>query len=90
MMHPPLDEDIQELLDDRLDPEWRRHVEAFLGRNPELAEEIEALRRQDRDLRRLNEAVLAEPIPERLLATVRSATVPLAGGGSSAGASRGW
>lgn len=84
MMRPPSDEDIQELLDDRLDLERRGEVEAFLGRNPERAGEIEALRRQDNDLRRLNEAVLAEPIPERLLATVRSAMAPAAGGRSSA------
>lgn len=59
------DDEIQEYLDDRLPPERKGAVEAFLAEHPERASEVRALMRQQQALRKLGSDILDEPIPDR-------------------------
>jgi len=65
------DLDIQDYLDGRLDPERRASLALEMRENPELAREIQELRTQDEALGMLGAEVLYEPIPDRLLETLR-------------------
>jgi anti-sigma factor RsiW len=84
MIRPPSDEDIQDLLDNRLDADRLREVDAFLAAHPERAEEVRALRQQDEALRQLSREMLVEPIPARLRAAVAVARQDAAGAERSA------
>jgi anti-sigma factor RsiW len=67
----PSEQQIQDLL----------AMAAYLRAHPEVAAEVESLRRQNEALKRVGQEVLDEPIPERLRALVR----PSARGGSNGG-----
>ena len=63
---------LQDYLDDRLDPQRRAAVAAWLAQNPVKAAELEALRYQDEALRALDADILEEPLPDRLREALRS------------------
>lgn len=92
------DSDLHAYVDGRLDPVRRAKVEAWLARNPELAERVAAWRAQVEALHALYDPVLAEPTPERLqaLKTALGArlearpALPLLRGRQGAAAPRGW
>jgi anti-sigma factor RsiW len=60
------DEEIQDFIDERLDPLSRAAFSSRLGARPELGARVEALRRQQRALRQIGQEVLYEPVPPRL------------------------
>jgi len=62
----PSENDLQAYVDDRLPPERRAEIEAYLAQAPEDAERIAAYRAQGVRLRALFNPVLDEPIPQRL------------------------
>ncbi|MEO5701289.1 MAG: anti-sigma factor [Casimicrobiaceae bacterium] len=62
------DDDLQAYADGRLAPGRASAVEAALARDPELAAAVTAIRAQSDALRAALDPILAEPIPERLLA----------------------
>ena len=64
--------------DGELSPSERRRVEAYLEANPAAARRVADFVRSGRALARMFDAPMHEPVPERLLATVRS-TAPRAG-----------
>ncbi|HSA82517.1 MAG TPA: hypothetical protein VLE23_17000 [Geminicoccaceae bacterium] len=69
----PSDEDVQDYIDGRLDPEAHAAVALELLARRELAAEVDTLRRQNEALRVIGQEILAEPIPERLRSAVRDA-----------------
>ncbi len=71
---------IQDHIDGRLTGRDRIWVATYLLEHPEIASEVETLRRQNEALKTVGREVLEEPIPERLRRIVRSA----AGRGSNA------
>jgi anti-sigma factor RsiW len=71
------EDQLNALIDDRLDPAARAAVLTVLARSPELAARAKALRRQHEALRAMGQEILHEPVPERLrgvLARLRPAT----------------
>jgi anti-sigma factor RsiW len=60
------DDEIQDFIDERLDPLSRAAFRARLGARPELGARVEAMRRQQRALRQIGQEVLYEPVPPRL------------------------
>jgi anti-sigma factor RsiW len=82
--HSVSDSDLNAFADRQLAPERAAAVEAALARDPELAARAAEFRAQSASLRDALDPVLAEPIPERLLA----AAAPPASG--EAGAVRRW
>ena len=62
--------DIQEYVDGRLDGRRREEFLAYLDANPELADYVDGLKKQNESLRRLGAEVLEEPVPGRLSAIV--------------------
>jgi anti-sigma factor RsiW len=60
------EDDLQAYVDDRLDPERRRTVEAELAQSPDAAARAAAYREQNAALHALYDPVLGEPVPERL------------------------
>jgi len=72
--HPVGEDDLQAAIDDRLPPERRAAVEAFLGAHPELRDRIATDARLREALRARLADTLAEPIPARLrIASLRAA-----------------
>jgi anti-sigma factor RsiW len=66
---------IQDYIDGRLDERDRAHVTAYLLARPELASDVEALRRQNEALRGLGREILDEPVPARLGDVLQRQTV---------------
>jgi len=66
-----LGEDLQDYLDDRLDEHRKAEIDASLRGNPDAAEYVEKLKRQNESLQQLGAAILDEPVPDRLRAVVR-------------------
>lgn len=63
---PIHEDDLQALVDDRLDPARRPEVEAYLAGNPDARARVERLRRLGGDLRAAFAPMAAEPVPARL------------------------
>jgi anti-sigma factor RsiW len=87
------EDDLHAYVDDRLDAERRRAVEAELAQSPEDAARAAAYREQGAALHALYDPVLGEPVPERLR-NVRPAgrglRYAIAAGWLLAGAALGW
>jgi anti-sigma factor RsiW len=75
------EDQLNALIDDRLDPAARAAVLAVLARSPELAARARALRRQHEALRAMGQEILHEPVPERLR-SVLTRLRPTSRGGS--------
>ena len=60
-------DDLQDYIEGRLDESRLRAVLAYLDRHPEQAVEVEALRKQAEQLRRLGSEIIEEPIPRKFL-----------------------
>ncbi len=87
------EDDLQAFVDDRLGPEARRAVEAYLAAQPEDAARVRAYREQNAALRARFDPVLREPVPDRLRridASRRSARFAVAAGWLVAGVFVGW
>lgn len=69
------DETLMAYADDELDAATRAAVEAAIASDPELAQRVARQRTLRQRLRGAFDPVLAEPVPERLLARVRGAQV---------------
>jgi anti-sigma factor RsiW len=69
------DDQIQGYIDDRLNERDRAAVAAYLLGHPELAAEIETLRRQNEVLKGMGHEILDEPVPERLRSILREQKV---------------
>jgi anti-sigma factor RsiW len=85
--------DLHAYVDDRLDPDRRRAVEAELAQAPEAAARVAAYREQNAALRAFYDPVLGEPVPDRLRhldTTRRAARLAIAAGWFVAGAALGW
>jgi anti-sigma factor RsiW len=63
---PVSEADLQAYADGRLTPERRAVVDAWLAAHPEEAERVAAYQRLGKEVRAAYEAMLAEPVPERL------------------------
>jgi anti-sigma factor RsiW len=72
----PSDEQVQDYVDGRLRGRELAAMVAYLLADPELASEIESLRRQNEALKRLGQDVLDEPVPERLRDVIRRRASP--------------
>jgi anti-sigma factor RsiW len=83
-VQPLADTDVHAYADGQLPPERAAAVEAALAHDAELAARVAAIRIQNSALRDALDPMLAEPIPERLLA----AAVPPAAAGGDAATSR--
>lgn len=66
------EEDLNAFIDGELDPSRQDEIRLALADHAETAAYVEALRQQDEALRRLGDATLSEPVPERLRAVVRN------------------
>jgi anti-sigma factor RsiW len=80
-------------LDDQLDAEGRRAVEAHLAQAPEDAARVAAYREQNAALHAAFDPVLDEPVPDRLRhidARPRAARLAVAAGWLAVGAIGGW
>ena len=89
----PTDDDLHAFVDDPLDPERRRAVEAELAQSPEDAERAASYREQSAALDALYDPVLGEPVPEhlrRVRASRSGARVAIAAAWFVAGAALGW
>jgi anti-sigma factor RsiW len=60
-------DDLQDYIEGRLDDARLRAVLAYLDQHPEQAVEVEALRKQAEQLRRLGAEIVEEPIPDKFL-----------------------
>lgn len=67
----PSDDDLNAFIDGELEPDRRDEIGTFIADDAETAAYVDALRHQDQGLRTLGDAVLHEPVPERLRAIVR-------------------
>lgn len=67
----PADEQIEDYISGRLSERERAQVATYLLGHPEVAAEIDVLRRQTEALRAIGQEILHEPVPERLLEVVR-------------------
>jgi anti-sigma factor RsiW len=77
---PLSEEDFHALVDGRLAPESRARAESWLAAHPDAATAVAAWKVQRDDLHRRYDAVLDEPVPNRLLDAVRSSESPRHGG----------
>jgi anti-sigma factor RsiW len=68
----PSHDQIQAYIDGLLHGRDLATVAGYLLEHPEVASEVETLRRQNEALKQIGEEVLDEPIPERLRAVLRS------------------
>jgi anti-sigma factor RsiW len=87
------EDDLHCYVDDRLDAERRRAVEAELAQSPEDAARAASYREQTAALHALYDPVLGEPVPERLRrvrASPRGARYAIAAGWFVVGAALGW
>ena len=87
------EDDLHACVDDRLDPERRRAVEAELAQSPEDAARAAAYREQSAALHALYDPVLGEPVPEQLRnvrPAGRGARYAIAAAWLLAGAALGW
>jgi len=64
----PNEAELQAYVDDRLSPERRAQVEAYLAEHPDVAEHVHSYQQQNRMLHGLFDRVLDEPLPEKLIA----------------------
>jgi anti-sigma factor RsiW len=62
---------LHDYIDGRLSDRDRAAIAAYLGVRPGTAAEVEALRRQSEILRGINQGILDEPVPGRLLEALR-------------------
>lgn len=60
-------DDLQDYIEGRLDGARRQAVLSYLKQHPDRAAEVEALRKQAEQLRRLGAEVISEPIPQKFL-----------------------
>ncbi len=67
---PVTEDDLQAYVDDRLTPECRAWVEAWLADRPQDAARLRAYQQQNEAMRSLFAPVMDEPVPERLSAAV--------------------
>ena len=65
---PPTDADLHACADGQLAPERRAEIEALLATDPELAARVAGIRAQSAALRDALDPLLADPLPERLVA----------------------
>lgn len=72
----PSDETLMAYVDGELDTTARSEFEAALARDPALAQRVEAARRLRTTLSRAFDPVLAEPVPERLVAAAHGRPAP--------------
>ncbi len=70
------DDDLHRFVDGRLETERRREIAAYLAEHPEIAQEVEAYRRLNAELRARYEPLLEEPIPTPLLRAAAQGRVP--------------
>ena len=87
------DNELHAYVDDCLDADSRRAVEAYLAQAPEDAARVAAYREQNAALRAAFDPVLDEPVPDRLRhvgATRRAARFAVAAGWLAVGAVIGW
>jgi anti-sigma factor RsiW len=77
-----VEDQLNALIDDRLDPAERAAVLAVLARSPELTARVKALRRQHEALRGVGQEILHEPVPERLRSVLARTRSTARGGGS--------
>jgi len=63
--------EIQEYVDGRLDERRRDEFLTYLAENPDVADYVDSLNKQNESLRQLGAEILEEPVPERLSAIVR-------------------
>lgn len=63
---PLTEDDLHGFVDERLDPQRRAHVEAWLAQDADAAERVRAYRAQNQHLQALFGAVIDEPVPARL------------------------
>jgi anti-sigma factor RsiW len=87
------EDDLHAYVDDRLDAERRRAVEAELVQSPEDAARATAYREQSAALHALYDPVLGEPVPDRLRNVRRAGRgvrYAIAAGWLAAGAALGW
>ena len=75
MSEPVTESDLQAYADGKLSEERRAAVAAWLAAHPDDAERMESYRRIAEELRATYEAVLDEPVPERLRRALRPARV---------------
>lgn len=61
------DADLQDYIEGRLDSAQRARVEARLAADPQLAQEVERLRRQAMKLQEMGKAMLDEAVPREML-----------------------
>jgi anti-sigma factor RsiW len=69
------DHKIQDYLDGRLNERDRAAVAAYLLTHPDVASEVETLRRQNEALKGIGHEILDEPVPERLREVLQRQTV---------------
>ncbi|WP_439815607.1 anti-sigma factor family protein [Zavarzinia sp. CC-PAN008] len=68
----PIDEDdVQDYIEGRADPARASAIKAWLARDPQRRQEVEALVAQRDALRAIGAGVLDEPVPARLLDILR-------------------
>lgn len=87
------DNELHAYVDDRLDAETRRAVEAHLAQAPEDAARVAAYREQNAALHAAFDPVLDEPVPDRMRQispTRRTARIAVAAGWLAVGAVIGW
>jgi len=69
---PILEEELHALADNRLPPDRKAEIEAWLAQHPPQAERVGAWRAQNALLHRAFDPILAAPLPTRLLDAVRN------------------
>lgn len=69
-LKPLTEDDLHGFVDERLDPQRRAHVEAWLAQDADAAERARAYRAQNQGLQALFGAVIDEPVPARLSDTL--------------------
>jgi len=69
----PSEDDVQDYIDGRLEPEAHAAVALELLTRRDLAAEVDTLRRQNEALRVIGQEILDEPLPDRLRGAVRQA-----------------
>ncbi len=73
---PITDDDLHRFVDGRLETERRQEIAAYLAEHPEVAQEVEAYRRLNAELRARYEPLREEPIPTPLLRAAAQGRVP--------------
>lgn len=73
---PITDDDLHRFVDGRLETEQRREIAAYMAEHPEIAQEVEAYRRLNAELRARYEPLREEPIPTPLLRAAAQGRVP--------------